>query len=114
MAVAALAPSAGAGTNGRAPLTLDTSFGSAGVAAIPQSATEADRFLGVAVDGAHAYVAGFSTTGGDQAMTVTKLDAKGRPVPGFGTNGTATANVAVGGKTVELARGVVVQSDGKV
>jgi uncharacterized delta-60 repeat protein len=116
---AGLVPTVGAGpaTAGERatpPLALDAGFGTAGVASVPQSAAEADRFLGVAIDGGHFYAAGFTTTGGDQAMSVTKLDARGRPDPSFGTNGTASVNVAVGGKTVELARGVVVQPDGKV
>ena len=34
--------------------------------------------------------------------------------PAFGTGGVATVNVAVGGKTAEVARAVAVQADGKV
>ena len=114
MAVALSAIPAGAGEGATGSLALDGGFGTGGIASLPQSAAEPDRFLGVAVDGKDTYVAGFVSTGGDQAMTVTKLNAKGAPDPSFGTNGTAVKNVAVGGKAIELARGVVVQPDGKV
>jgi hypothetical protein len=43
-------------------------------------------------------------------MAVARLGSTGELDPSFGQNGIATVNVAVGGKTAELARGVVVQS----
>lgn len=94
---------------------LDTAFGANGIAASPLSATEHDRFMAVAVgsDG-KVYAAGFVSIAGDQAMAVARLDATGKLDSTFGTNGYAVANAAVGGKTVEVARGIAIQSDGKI
>ncbi len=94
---------------------LDSTFGVAGVAARPLS-TDGDRFVAVvAAPGGKWYASGYVTlTGGDQAMAVSRLNADGSLDTTFGTGGTATANVAVGGKAVELGRTVAVQSTGKV
>ena len=79
------------------------------------SASEQDRFLGATFDaGNRLYAAGFVGAGADQVMAVTRFTADGTVDAGFGAAGTATVNVAQGGKAAELARGVVVQSDGKV
>jgi uncharacterized delta-60 repeat protein len=94
---------------------LDESFGTDGVLASPLSATDPDRFMAVAAgEGDMFYGAGFVATGGDQALAVARFDADGALDKTFGTNGIASVNVAVGGKAVEIARGVVVQADGKV
>lgn len=97
------------------PFTLDTALGPNGFAALPLSPSTHDRFMAVttAPDG-KVYAAGYTTLDGDQAMTVARIDATGKLDPTFGANGVATANVAVGGKTGELARAVAVQSDGKI
>lgn len=81
----------------------------------PLSATEHDRLLAAVFDSANRlYAAGWVAEGADQAMAVTRFKADGTVDAAFGTAGVATVNVAKGGKAVELARGVVVQSNGKV
>lgn len=79
------------------------------------SATEADRLLTVvaAADGRY-YATGFDTVKGDTRMVLVRLTSSGSLDPSFGDNGIARINVAVGGKTAELARGLAVQSDGKI
>jgi len=85
------------------------------VQTVSVSASEHDRFLAATFDATNRlYAAGFVADGADQQMAVTRFNADGSLDAGFGANGTATVNVAKGGKAVELARGVVVQSDGKV
>jgi uncharacterized delta-60 repeat protein len=85
------------------------------VRTVPVSASEHDRFLAATFDSTNRlYAAGFVADGADQQMSVTRFLADGTVDRGFGTSGTATVNVAKGGKAVELARGVVVQGDGKV
>jgi uncharacterized delta-60 repeat protein len=82
---------------------------------VPLSATEHDRLLGAVFDPANRlYAAGWVAAGTDQMMAVTRFKTDGTVDSGFGTAGVATVNVAKGGKAVELARGVVVQSNGKV
>ena len=100
-----VAPQAGAG--GQPPYDM--------VQTVSVSASEHDRFLGAAFDRTNRlYAAGFVAAGADQQMAVTRFNADGTLDAGYGTAGTATVNVAEGGKAVELARGVVVQGDGKV
>ena len=83
---------------------------------LPLSATEADRFLAVtATTGNQYYAAGFTTVSDDSQMAVARFGTTGGLDTSFGTNGIATTNIAVGaGKKAELARAVVVQSDGKI
>src|SRR5215213_9148566 len=99
-----------------AKISLDSSFGTNGVLNVALSATTHDRFMAIttSADGKAVYAAGFVLENGDQAMAVTKFDDKGVIDKTFGTNGTALANVTPGGKTAELARGIAVQSDGKI
>ena len=94
---------------------LDSSFGQDGVVALPLSADAHDRLLAAAngPDGS-VYAAGWTSPGGDNAMVLAKIGADGKPDPSFGQDGVATVNVAAGGKTVEMARAVAVQSDGKI
>ena len=85
------------------------------VQTVPLSASEHDRLLSAAFDPANRlYAAGFVAKGADQQMALTRFNADGTPDAGFGTGGVATVNVATGGKTVELARSLVVQASGKV
>jgi uncharacterized delta-60 repeat protein len=85
------------------------------VRTVAVSPAEHDRFLAAAFDGTNRlYAAGFVADGADQQMAVTRFNADGSVDAGFGAKGTATVNVAKGGKAVELARSVVVQDDGKV
>ena len=94
---------------------LDTSFGANGVASIPLSATDGDRFLSVTVgrDGT-IYGVGFVAAAGDQAMAVARIKADGTLDKTFSEDGVASVNVAAGGKTGEVSRGLAVQSSGKV
>lgn len=79
------------------------------------STTEHDRLLAAAFDDRNRlYASGWVGAGTDQMMAVTRFGADGRVDATFGNDGVATVNVAPGGKAVELARSVVVQSDGKV
>jgi uncharacterized delta-60 repeat protein len=83
---------------------------------VPISATEADRFFAVAAaTGNRYYAAGFTTVTDDSQMAIARFGETGGLDASFGSNGIATVNVAVGtGKKAELARAVVIQSDGKV
>jgi uncharacterized delta-60 repeat protein len=108
------------GTSGEQPaatsrVAMDTAFGTNGIATVPLNSAAHDRFMAVAVgsDG-KTYGAGYITENGDQAMAVARLTDKGVLDTTFGTNGIASVNVAAGGKTAELARAVIVQSNGKV
>jgi uncharacterized delta-60 repeat protein len=83
--------------------------------AVPLSETQNDRFSSVAFDASDkAYAAGFSAEAGDNRMAVARFDTTGALDPTFGTNGVATVNVTVAGGTIEMARGIVLQSDGKI
>ena len=82
---------------------------------VPISTTEADRFQTViATEDGPYYAVGFVTLNGDRHMAVACLGSTSELDPSFGQNGIATVNVAVGGKTAEIARGVVIQSGGKI
>ncbi|WP_426753567.1 hypothetical protein [Myxococcus sp. Y35] len=82
--------------------------------ATPISTTENDRFWSVTFDSSNRiYAAGFVTEGGDNRMVVARFTTDGNLDPSFGTGGIATLNV-VTAQTEETARGVAVQSDGKV
>lgn len=81
---------------------------------VPISETTNDRFWAVTFDSAgKVYAAGFVTENGDSRMMVARFNADGSKDTSFGTNGVATANVVAAG-TDEAARGIVIQSDGKV
>ncbi|HEY0710278.1 MAG TPA: hypothetical protein VGG33_25930 [Polyangia bacterium] len=82
--------------------------------AVPMSETEHDRFWDVTFDASgKAVAAGFVRAGGDNWMAVARFNADGTFDTTFGTGGVAKVNVAVAG-TDEAARGVVIQSDGKI
>lgn len=98
-------------SNAPAPVTLNSE-----VLSTPLSATEADRFVAVTstIENQY-YAAGFTTVGDDSYMALARFGSAGGLDPAFGSNGIATVNVAAGsGKKAELARAVVVQSDGKI
>lgn len=86
-----------------------------GVQPLPLSADGHDRLLAVTngPDGS-LYAAGWTGPAGDNSMVLAKLGADGKLDQAFGQAGLAVVNVAVGGKTVEVARAVVVQPDGKI
>jgi uncharacterized delta-60 repeat protein len=84
------------------------------VKAVPLSDTANDRFWGVTFDAAgKALAAGFVSEGGDNRMALARYNMDGTLDATFGTAGVAKINVATAG-TEETARGVVVQSDGKI
>jgi uncharacterized delta-60 repeat protein len=112
---------------------LDSAFGVDGKALTPLSATFSDRYLAtVAAPGGGTYNVGYtSVTANDRAFVLTHTDASGKLQPGFGAGGVAVVNVspapfpaapnAPSGAAQagpagagEVARGVVVQSDGKI
>lgn len=96
------------------PSAIQSALDSA-VMAIPVSTTEADRFHTViATAGERYYAAGFDTTNGDRRMALARLSPTGSLDTSFGQGGIATVKLAMGGKTAEFARGVVVQSGGKI
>ena len=102
-------------TEAQKPTGLDAGFGQGGVVALPLSPDAHDRLLAAAngPDGS-VYAAGWTSPGGDNAMVVAKIGSDGKLDQAFGQGGMASVNVAVGGKTVEVARAVAVQPDGKV
>jgi uncharacterized delta-60 repeat protein len=107
---------AGGETAGKeTPTGLDASFGNGGVLALPLSSDAHDRLLAVTngPDGS-VFAAGWTSPGGDNAMVVAKIGSDGKLDTAFGQSGIASVNVAVGGKTVEVARAVAVQPDGKI
>lgn len=83
-------------------------------AAVPLSSTQNDRFWAVTFDAENRIVAaGFVADGEDKALAVARFTTDGMPDTTFGTGGIATVNVVAAGG-LEEARGVVVQSDGKI
>ena len=98
-------------SNTQAVVTLNSEILSA-----PLSPTEADRFFAVtATTGNQYYATGFTTVADDNQMALARFGPTGGLDTSFGSNGIATVNVAIGaGKKAELARSVVVQSDGKI
>ena len=100
--------------------TLDTTFGTDGVANVALSADSKDRLSAVALgtDG-KLYAAGLTSKDTDQEIALTRVDNDGKPDATFGTAGVASVNVSVNPSTVpaaqlEQARSLLVQSDGKV
>ncbi|EAU67919.1 delta-60 repeat domain protein [Stigmatella aurantiaca DW4/3-1] len=91
--------------------TSDTEF--AGV--VPLSETGNNRFWAIAFNPAstQVYAAGFINEGGDNHFAVARYNTNGTLDTTFGTNGIAKLNVVAAG-TLETARSVVVQSDGKI
>lgn len=97
------------------PTGLDAAYGTDGLLKSPQSTTDHDRFISVVEgDDGRIYASGFVRVGEDTAASVTRFDSDGALDESYGTNGTATVNVAPGGKTAEVARGIVVDDDGNV
>jgi uncharacterized delta-60 repeat protein len=116
--IAAAGYRTGGGMDDDATLLLLPLAGAAGgvefAKAVPLSETENDRFWDVTFDASgKAVAAGFVRAGGDNWMAVARFNTDGTLDPTFGTAGVAKVNVSVAG-TDEAARGVVVQSDGKI
>lgn len=104
----------------------DDTYGAGGVALTPLSPSS-DRYLGATrAPGGGTYNVGYTTVAGmDRAFVVTRVDEDGELVPGFGVGGVAVVNVVTGpfdppptgtapNGSAEIARGVVVQADGKI
>jgi uncharacterized delta-60 repeat protein len=97
----------------------DASTFNAKVISAQVSATGNDRFYGVTHDRqGNIYAVGqtSTTTEGtsDYSYLVAKYSKDGVLDTSFGSSGYAIKNVVVGGGSVELARGIVVQTDGKI
>lgn len=58
---------------------LDTTFGNAGVRAVPLAATDGDRLVAVAASSGGTYASGYVTQADDQSMALVRLDASGAP-----------------------------------
>ncbi|MCY1043612.1 hypothetical protein OV208_19995 [Corallococcus sp. bb12-1] len=81
---------------------------------VPFSETANDRFWGVnfGLDG-KVYATGFVTEAGDNHFAIARFNLDGTRDTTFGTGGIVTVNV-IPGKLEEVARSVVIQSDGKI
>lgn len=101
----------------------DTGAGDAGATAPTDpvihtfSAAGHDRLFGALFDAQNNLVAvgvtSNTTTAADLETIVVRIRPDGTLDPTFGTNGVFRRNLAVGG-TVETARGIVIQSDGRI
>ncbi len=98
-----------------AGLAFDKDFGKDGISLLALAASGNDR-LYTATPGpdGKTYAAGFIADGGDQSLAVVRIDASGKLDKSFGKDGVASVNVAIGGKTLEVARGLAIQSDGRI
>jgi uncharacterized delta-60 repeat protein len=84
------------------------------VGVLPFSTTANDRFWSVTFDASNKVVAaGFVTEGTDTWLAVARFNTDGSRDTTFGTGGIAKINAAAAGN-LEEARGVVVQSNGKI
>jgi uncharacterized delta-60 repeat protein len=82
--------------------------------AVPFSTTAADRFWSVTFDDNNKIVAaGFVAEGTDTSLAVARFNTDGSRDTTFGTGGIAKINAIAAGN-LEEARGVVVQSNGKI
>lgn len=106
----------GTGNNDDATLVI-LPLGATGTefaAAVPLSTTTNDRFWSVTFDAANKPVAaGYVSESGDHWLAVARFNADGSRDAAFGAGGLAKVNASVG-TTLEEARGVVVQSTGKI
>jgi uncharacterized delta-60 repeat protein len=87
--------------------------------AIELSKTGHDRLYGLTYDAAgNIYATGQLAEGveatSDFSLVVAKFSPKGKLDPSFGTKGVAIQNVSEGGAAREVARGIVLQSTGKI
>lgn len=116
LAAAAGYRAGGTGNNDDATLVL-LPLGATGTefaSAVPLSATANDRFWTVTFDATNkAVAAGYLSESGDNWLAVARFNADGTRDSTFGMGGLAKVNASVG-TTLEEARGVVVQSTGKI
>jgi len=100
---------------GDSPTGLDPSFGSDGYMNASMSTTGADRILAVAAGASNSvFGAGFVSDAGDTSFAVAKYTSNGVLDASFGTGGVSTVNVSPGTGTVEQARSITIQADGKI
>ena len=100
---------------GDSPTGLDPSFGSDGYKNASMSTTGADRILAVAAGASNSvFGAGFVSDAGDTSFAVAKYTSNGVLDASFGTGGVSTVNVSPGTGTVEQARSITIQADGKI
>lgn len=93
--------------------TLDTGFGTAGIATLPAGSSELSVINGLALDGSgKIVVAGIGTSGGFFRMTAARLNSDGSLDTAFGAGGIFyspfTSNGSYG------AQDVAIQADGKI
>lgn len=86
---------------------------------VPLSASGPDALFGVAFDPAGAFygvgsLADSTDAAADHAVFVAKFKADGTLDTTFGDTGVARLNIAEGGKNGESARGITIQSSGKI
>ena len=112
---------------------LDAAFGTAGFNLTPLATGASDRYQGtIAAPGGGTYNVGYTTVAGNnRAFVLTKVTDAGKLDTGFGIDGVATLDVNPGpfiagpnapsgaaqpgpNGSSEVARGVAVQSDGKI
>lgn len=103
------------GVDGKATLVLLPLPGGTDVAqVVPLSAAGDNRFWSVAFDASdRLYAAGHITENGDNHMVVARLTTDGVLDPTFGVGGVASVNLVTAGME-ESARGIAIQSDGKI
>ncbi|WP_240356242.1 hypothetical protein [Myxococcus eversor] len=113
--VAASGYRAGGGQDDDAILLIrNITTGAEFAAPVPFSETENDRAWGVAFSPeGKVYATGFVTEGGDNRFAVARFNLDGTRDTTFGTGGIVTVNI-IAGKLDEAARGLAVQSDGKI
>ncbi|WP_224364152.1 hypothetical protein [Hyalangium versicolor] len=113
--VAAAGYRAGGGQDDDAVLLIrNITTGAEFAGPVPFSETENDRFWGVTFGPDNkVYAAGFLTEGGDNRFAIARFNLDGTRDTTFGTGGIVTVNI-IAGKLDEAARGIAVQSDGKI
>ncbi|WP_245767291.1 hypothetical protein [Stigmatella erecta] len=114
--VAAAGYSATSATDGAAALLVRSTAGTAEFSGVVSlSETGNNRFWSVAFnpESTQVYAAGFITENGDSHFAVARYNTDGTLDTTFGTHGIAKLNIVTAG-TLETARAVTVQSDGKI
>ncbi|SEL59701.1 delta-60 repeat domain-containing protein [Stigmatella aurantiaca] len=114
--VAAAGYSAASATDSDAALLVRSTAGTAEFSGVVSlSETGNNRFWSIAFNPAstQVYAAGFITENGDSHFAVARYNTDGTLDTTFGTNGIAKLNIVTAG-TLETARAVTVQSDGKI
>ena len=104
---------------------LDDTFGTGGTAFYAPLVSNGDRYRAVTqAPGGGTYAVGHTALAGtNQAVLLTRVDASGEPVAGFGTDGVSAIDIsappfapviATNPGSRELATGIAVQPDGRI